>query len=113
MALRDWASTAAGLGLASVGLTAFVLSSGGGATAPAEPAAVTTTPTTPATVVETVVVEPPAPDVPGVSPAVNRVLESGGFATAGDAASLGLPPSVVSVLEDAGVVLVIPEEPGR
>ena len=112
MSFRDWASTTAGLVLASIGLTAFAMSGGGGEVAPAPATVAATVPQAPPATTETVVIETPVPqaDVPVLSAATDRVLQAGGFAAAGDAEALGLPPAVVEVLEDAGVVLVVPGE---
>ena len=77
MSFRDWASTTAGLVLASIGLTAFAMSDGGGEAAPAPATVAATVPQAPPATTETVVIETRVPqaDVPGLSAAAARVLQ--------------------------------------
>ena len=114
MAVRDWVATGAGLILASVGLTAFALSGPGTSipgpegTAPVPGA----TASTPAPIVVETLLPVPAPEVPGISDAVERVLGRSGYAESVEADRLGLPPAVIRVLQVSGVVLLLPEEAG-
>lgn len=108
MATRDWAGIAAGLALAGFGLGAFVAS--GTEQAP-EPAP------TPAVVVETVApvetfVAQPTVEIPGISGAAARVLSTTGYAGVAQEEELGLPGSVIRVLEREGVVLLVPDGDG-
>jgi len=112
MATRDWAGLAAGLALAGFGLGAYVASGSQSVPEPA-PAPAAVIETVPA--VETVVDQPvdrPAFEIPGLSGAASRILANAGYAEIAPQSELGLPASLVRVLEREGVVLLVPDGDG-
>lgn len=92
----------------ALGLAVFVLVGGrdGDARADLDPAPAAGPVATPVELVE-----PPAPEVAELPPSVSRVLESEGHTefVGRDVLGSSVPPSVVSVLIDRGVVLRVAE----
>lgn len=109
MAAKDWAGVTVGLALAGFGLGAYVASGRGPAPAQqADPIPVVQTVPT----VETVVIPLPDVEIPGVSDATERLLAARGYADVTPADQLGLPDSIIRVLEREGAVLLVPEGDG-
>jgi hypothetical protein len=112
MATKDIAGLVAGIALAAAGLGAFLASSPGAApppvqeTAAVQETAVVASQTSRA---EVVAVPETAPSIPGLSPAVTRVLASGGFVIRDPGADL--PPATRRVLLEHGAVLTVEELP--
>ena len=107
MALRERLALAAGLGLAGLGVGAFVAAGPAGVAPSDQPGPSPTT--ADAGVVTLPETEAGAFEVPGIAQSVARVLSVGGFAVRDDGSELSGP--VRRVLEGRGTVLTVEESP--
>lgn len=110
MAAREWASLAAGLALAGLGLGAFATASPPGGAAPAattQPAA-TSSETVPGSA--SGAVTPAASSADGAGGTVLGTLLAGGYLEVIVPGEAGIPAEVARVLATRGVALQVPAE---